>query len=382
MNIRRKIIVLATLIAIALVYAFVEYNFTNALIRNYNRVYYSLQSVRIGITSIVPFSLGDIAYVAAGIGVVVAVVRWVYLLLHFKSSKEKFWVITVKSVSAAVATYLLFIAGWGANYNKIPLYKHWGLSEQIDTSILLSGNMAINFDTSCQRLPKRLLPLVDFNIYLLSKINEYAPGYKDLPLNAINTRAVSYYASYTNSPISKTGLRIKRSLFGYFLERMAIEGYYNPFTGEGQVNSGLPAFIMPFLVCHEMAHQAGIAAEEDANLMAYAIGVATTDSAFRYSAYLNIWQYANNRLYRFDSVLASRLERRLNPLTLSHLDSLDKINARYHKQMARYSSEIYDSYLKMNDQKDGVRSYANVSKSARILEKSNLFYRRNKLIVP
>ena len=148
------------------------------------------------------------------------------------------------------------------------------------------------------------------------------------------------------------------------MERIGVEGYYNPFTGEGQVNKELPGFVLPFVISHEMAHQAGIAAEDDANLMAYAVGTTTTDSSFRYSAYLNIWAYTNNRLYRRDSTLANQHEAALNPLSRAHLDTLEQLARKYHNEAARYSSAFYDGYLKLQKQKQGIRSYANVTFSA------------------
>jgi hypothetical protein len=168
--------------------------------------------------------------------------------------------------------------------------------------------------------------------------------------------------------VKQYGLKIKPGLFGYFMRRLGVEGYYNPFTGEGQIDAELPAFTMPFLICHEMAHQAGIASEEDANLMAYALGTTTPDSTFRYSAYLNLWLYANNRLYRRDSTKAKELDSLLNKMTKAHIDTLDQISKKYQSDYTYYSNSLYDNYLKMQDQKEGIRSYSNVVVSAWLLE--------------
>jgi hypothetical protein len=54
----------------------------------------------------------------------------------------------------------------------------------------------------------------------------------------------------------------------------------------------------------------------------------------------------------------------------------------YHKTMAHYSSEMYDSYLKLNDQQDGIISYSNVAKSARLLEKSRLIHQIKLINLP
>ncbi|RYE24015.1 MAG: DUF3810 family protein [Sphingobacteriales bacterium] len=160
------------------------------------------------------------------------------------------------------------------------------------------------------------------------------------------------------------GLNTKASIFGYLMQHLAIQGYYNPFTGEAQVNRFLPPFMLPFVVTHEMAHQAGVAAEDDANLLAYAVGVEARDDAFNYSAYFNIWLYTNSRLRAVDSTLANKFKASLNPLSQSHIDTLRAIRRRYRGEISEYSSQLYDEYLKLHNQKDGIMSYNKVSASA------------------
>jgi hypothetical protein len=163
-------------------------------------------------------------------------------------------------------------------------------------------------------------------------------------------------------------MKAKASLYGYFMQYLGIQGYYNPFTGEAQVNSMLPEFMLPFVVCHEMAHQSGIAAEDDANLLAYAICASAPDSAFAYSGYFNLWLYAQSRLRRLDSVAANSLLAALNPLSQRQVDTLRDIRRRYHSGLSEYSTELYDRYLRLHDQKEGIRSYGHVVFSAWIWE--------------
>jgi hypothetical protein len=171
--------------------------------------------------------------------------------------------------------------------------------------------------------------------------------------------------------VKEYGLNIKATLFGYFMQRMSVDGYYNPFTGEGQVNMDVPHYMMPFTVCHEMAHQAGIAAEGDANLMSYALCTRSRDLNFQYSAYLNLWLYANSRLYRYDSAIANGYEAKLNGLTRAHIDTLEQINRKYRGLTSRYTAEIYDSYLRMQHQENGIKSYGNVTREAWLLEQKH-----------
>src|SRR5690606_35622541 len=149
---------------------------------------------------------------------------------------------------------------------------------------------------------------------------------------------------------------------------LGIQGYYNPFTGEAQVNNTLPPFMLPFVVCHEMAHQSGIAAEDDANLLAYAICTAAPDSTFAYSGYFTRWLYTQPRLTQMDSVKANAMMERLNPISRAQLDTLRAMRRKYRNGISNYSGALYDSYLRLHNQKDGIRSYNNVALSAWSLE--------------
>jgi hypothetical protein len=332
-------------------------------------IFYPFQSFRGVLFGMLPFSVGDVLYIVAGAALLFTIIRWIYFIVHFRTLKLKLATSVLRTVNYAIFAYLFFTIGWGANYYKPPLWQSWHLF----TETTGSGMKSHSGDS---------VELIAFNKFLVEKLNVYAPQFHYLPFDEINKRAKKYYGAYTESDVKKHGLQIKPAIFGYFMERMAVEGYYNPFTGEGQVNTALPCFIMPFVVCHEMAHQAGIAAEGDANLLAYALGTAASDSIFNYSSYLNLWIYANNRLYRADSEVAKGFAAQLNKLTLRQLDTLDQLSRLYHNKAARYSTELFDDYLKMQDQKEGVRSYSNVVSSAWLLERKRNISERKPLSIP
>jgi hypothetical protein len=326
-------------------------------------IFYPLQSLRGMVFGKLPFSIGDAVYVAAGVALLVLLIRWIYFLLHLSQYKRQLGHSVLRNINRALAIYLLFLLGWGANYYKPALAESWGLEDPI------------NRETDS-------IQLVTFNRFLAEKLNAYAPAYRHMGAERVNEKARVYYLAYTDCKVGPRGLDIKPTAFRYFMERLAIEGYYNPFTGEGQINEALPGFLLPFITCHEMAHQAGIAAEGDANLMAYALTSITGDSSFGYSGYLNIWLYAHNRLYRRDTGLAGQTARLLNPLTLAHIDTLRQLSKKYQNKMARYSSELFDQYLRMQNQQEGIKSYGNVTYSAWQLEQQRAGGSYKKIIIP
>jgi hypothetical protein len=307
--------------------------------------------------------MGDILYFAGGVWVLGTLIKWVWYLLRFREYGERLGISVISMINTLVFIYLFFLLGWGFNYEKEPLRKYWSLGSAAQSHPTPDDTASINL-----RRAKDSLALVAFDGFLVNKLNSYAPHFHSTSFKNVNDSAKAYYLRYTDSKVKKDGLGVKPMLFGFVMQRMAVDGYYNPFTGEGQVDGTLPGFELPFIICHEMAHQAGIGDEGDANLMAYAVGTMANDSSFNYSCYLNIWLYTNSRLYRRDSTVAKSFEHRLNALTAAHIDTLDQISNRYNSTMTLYSGKIYDSYLKLQDQKDGIRSYGNVSISAWQLE--------------
>ena len=87
---------------------------------------------------------------------------------------------------------------------------------------------------------------------------------------------------------------------------MGFTGYYNPFTGEAQVNTTVPKFLLPYITLHEIGHQLGYAKEDEANFSGYLAAVDSHDTLFQYSTYLDLFVYANREVFYFDST-ASKL---------------------------------------------------------------------------
>jgi hypothetical protein len=310
-------------------------------------IFRPFQSIRNLIFGWVPFSVGDVIYVGALLGIAFLVLRWFYYLFRCRRHSHLLLHSLIRGMIVASLVYVVFFLGWGGNYYRTDLSRHWGLDSQQQ-----------NYVES----------LAAYDAYLVQQLNRLAPVYKSGSFEQTDTLARRYYRDYTDSRTRLYGLKAKSSLFGYWMQYLGIQGYYNPFTGEAQVNHYLPAFMLPFVVCHEMAHQSGIAAEDDANLLAYALCTAAPDTAFRYSAYFNLWLYTHNRLMRTDSIQAKALLASLNDLSRTQLDTLRDIRSRFRSDLSRYSGKLYDRYLRLHHQDAGIESYSHVALTAWQLE--------------
>ena len=305
-------------------------------------VFQPFQIFRQEVTGFVSLSLGDVFYIAMGISLITGLLKFIGYLFRFQTKKEKMFRLIGRTYSAIVWLYVVFLLGWGGNY-----YKQ---------KILLYDEQAIR--PSFKSTPQAIL--YDMDSLMVMKLNEFAAQEPTADYQNLNRRSKFLYRNYTDSRVAKHGLEAKASMFGENMNYFGIQGYYNPFTGEGQINSRLPRFMKPFVITHEMAHQTGIAREGDANLMAYILCTRTADAAFNYSAYFNMWLYTHSRLYMVDSNAAKRLKEQLTPLTLSHIDTLRQIRRKYKSEVQHYSNDMFDKYLKMLDQEEGINSYYKV----------------------
>jgi hypothetical protein len=363
MRYKRRIIIL---IVIIIVLTGLEFSLPGHphMVRLYDRfVFYPYQAVRNFLFGHLPFSVGDVLYTLAAIAILIGLGRWVYFLIKFKTHKYRLLLSFLHTLIIPGVVYILFVLGWGANYYKPELKKFWGL--KIDTAKTIDTGAMANFDR-----------------YLVNKLNDEAQHYHPRPIADINKWAKEYYQRYTDCRLKYGGQNAKPSLFGYYMQYFGIQGYYNPFTGEAQIDESLPNYMLPFVVCHEMAHQAGIAAEGDANLLSYVVGTASNDTLFNYSCYFNIWLYAHGQLRRVDSTLAKSISVNLNSLTKAHLDTLRQLRNKYHSELSRYSMELYDSYLRLHQQKEGIRGYNNVTASAEAWERERVVRKDSLIRIP
>jgi len=150
-------------------------------------------------------------------------------------------------------------------------------------------------------------------------------------------------------------------LWGWLGNYLGFTGYYNPFTGEAQVNTMFPKFLQPFTTCHEVAHQLGYAKEREANFVGYLAAAASQDTLLQYSVYLDLYMYSNRNLFETDSAAAKEFRKQLVPGVLEDLKEWKAFNKKYRNPVEPVIRWIYGIYLERNQQPQGVLSYDEVT---------------------
>lgn len=153
-------------------------------------------------------------------------------------------------------------------------------------------------------------------------------------------------------------VRAKPLLCSRLQSILGFTGVYFPFTGEANVNIDAPACLVPATIAHEMSHQRMVASELEANFVGIAACTSCEDVVFQYSGYLMGLIQLCNALYPVDSDSWYDIAGRCFSPELS-IDWKDNNEywAALDSPAEDVAEDVYDSFLKSNDQELGIRSY-------------------------
>lgn len=324
-------------IAVMLLLLGATFFFSNLSVFNWYQqyIYFPYQRLRSFVFNHFPFSIGDIVYILLFLTLVWAIVRLVKRLVRVRKNPRALGLIIGRFVMSLTGLYLIYFFSWGANYLRPKIWE-----PQKDTL------------WNTQRL-------VALNLMLVAALNEESTQKTIISQAKLNQLLQQQYQLFLgkNVPIPL----VKDAIFGNAIYYLGIQGYFNPITGEAQFTSGLPTHMWAFVMAHEMAHQLGIAAEGEANFMAYAICVKSEVPNIVYSGHFNLFLYANRELARTDSLLAKGIEMRLNDNVRAEITALKEMRARYKSVFRGAAQDIYNWMLQSQGQRKGIRSYGEIS---------------------
>lgn len=263
-----------------------------------------------------------------------------------KLTKDIFFKKIKKLAVVLLSLYIIFNLLWGLNYNRLTIADKLGLKE----------------------LKYSVADLKQIDSLLLNKVNESkkiitASKTEITSSSEVFNKSVQAYAVIKNEypflqvhPVS-----LKKSMWGWLGNYLGFTGYYNPFTGEAQVNTTVPLFVQPFTTCHEIGHQLGYAKENEANFAGYLAASNLPDTAFHYSVYLDLFIYANRNLYTLDSNAAKSFAKQLSPEVKKDLEELRKFYEQHKNPAEPVIKWLYGKYLQGNQQPEGVLAYDRVT---------------------
>lgn len=290
----------------------------------------------------VPFSFGDLVY-AIGI---IYITRWFYKNRKRLRKDTKNW---IRDMVAAIAIiYFAFHLFWGLNYYRLPLHKNLDLDADYTTEELIYVTEKLIQKSNQIHLEITKNDTLKVNIpYTKSDILKLAPlGYKNLE---------QVFPDLEYHPKS-----IKKSLFSYPLTYMGFSGYLNPLTNEAQVDGLIPIYKFPTTTSHEIAHQLGYAAENEANFIGCLAAINHDNIYFRYTGYTFGLRYCLNEIYKRDACLFDDMVADVNKGVLKNYEEVRLFWEAHQNPAEPYFKIFYSNYLKANKQSKGMESYSYV----------------------
>ena len=150
--------------------------------------------------------------------------------------------------------------------------------------------------------------------------------------------------------------------FSRIMSLLDFTGIYCPYTGESNVNVDSPACLLPSTAAHELAHQRGIASEQECNFLAILASTTCGREDYAYSGWLLGYIYLGNALARADHDAWERVWVALPEGVKADLRN----NNAYWQQfqdstVQKASNTVYDSFLKGYGEELGLQTYGTVT---------------------
>jgi len=289
--------------------------------------------------SIFPFSVGDVVYICLiiyGLWALMQIIR-----LIFKKQFSQLSQLLLKLVIIVQVIFATFYLFWGLNYFRPSAAKRLALQ---DTSYAFDDVKAVTamlIDST--NASKAVLTAAD-TLQTNAQIYDHA----EQAINAMPAISKNFPAIHP---------KVKPSVLSFALNYMATSGYFDPFTGEAQIDYQMPYFLRPFVACHEMSHQMGFGAEDEADFAGFITGISSHDHLLRYSTYYAATSEFMRTVGRRDTVAFKLLRMRISKPVLADYKTDRLYWKSFEGKAGILSGILYDHFLKANNQPHGLATY-------------------------
>ena len=294
-------------------------------------------------------SVMELLYVLAGAAALVYVVGSVIAVVKARGRRgQRAYGALLLAADVCLTVYALFCLMWGVNY--------WTDSFQDRSGITAQPVAAEDLEAVTAYFAQQLADTAD-------SVPRDENGVYAVPKEQILAESRLVYGGVTEQfpflDFRDTGVKAVRC--SRFMSIMGFTGVYFACIGESNVNVDSPACLLPSTVAHELAHQRGIAWEQECNFLGVLASVTSGMPDYVYSGWLLGFIHLGNALYETDPEAYWAIRNAL-PETVS-ADLRD--NNAYWDQfrdnvVEKVSDTVYDAALKSYGDANGMKSYSMV----------------------
>lgn len=299
------------------------------------------------LTGWLPFSLAELLLLLSPVILIALIVTGARR--HCDSSRAM-WRYVGCIFSVVCLVFNLFVWNFAPGYNALPLDQKLGLERKPVSAEELYATSEILLE-ELREAEKEVLFLENgFSMmpYSLDEMN-------DKLMQAYDSAAKKY--DFLTSFHSK----VKPVMLSEPMSYTHITGVYTFFTGEANLNVNFPDYTLPFTAAHELAHQRGIAREDEANFVAFLVCMESSDPYIRYSGILNLYEYVASALYSANAELYRESYQKLPYSVKEERIAYSAFFDKYRENtVADISEATNNAYLQSQGSVAGTRSYGMV----------------------
>ena len=289
-----------------------------------------------------PFSFCELAATAAILFCLVMLVRCIWQAVRYHRYRFGTW--ALHTAAAAVWIYAAVCALWGTQYYVPGFASQAGMA----APPLSVESLAVTAD------------------YFAQQANALADA---VPRNADGTIAADKAQILADGAANFDGVigdypflqgparRAKPAFYSKLMSAAGFTGYLCPLFGESTLNVDCPTVFLPVTVAHEISHQRGVAAEQEANFVGIRAAVSSNEALWAYSGWLFGYLHLSNAWYSADPQAASAHYRTLSASAQADMAENNAYWARWEGPARTAGETVYTGFLKGYDQELGMKSY-------------------------
>lgn len=315
------------------------------------RIYPAVSAALSWVSSVVPFSLNDLAIA----GLVIAALA----ILASAIFRKKRWTrCLARELELGLWVFVWFYAGWCTNYYRSDIFTR-----------LRTQRSAYD-----EQVFSRFLD--EYTAMLNESFDEASEGGALSPVEVEQ----EVKALYSHVP-AKFGLAAPRKwqhpkpmLIRRVQSAVGVTGYMGPLAGEFHINSDVLPEDYPFTFAHEYSHLLGVSSEAEANWWAYRVCCSSDDPRMRYSGCYSILSHVwNNARRLLDEDSFREWRSSISPEIISALIAEGEYwDSKRIPALDKAQTFIYDLFLKANHVSSGIRNYSEVVQMIISLDEKNL----------
>lgn len=299
------------------------------------------------LTGWLPFSVAEMLIILSPVILVTVIVIGAR---RFCSSARAMWIYVACIFSVVCMVFNLFVWNFAPGYNALPLDKKLELERKPVSAEELSQTADI--------LLEELKKIEDEILFTPSGSSRMPYTYSEMneKLMQAYDKAVQKYDFIDDFHSS-----VKPVMLSEPMTYTHISGVYTFFTGEANINVNFPDYTIPFTAAHELAHQRGIAREDEANFVAFLVCTESDDPYIRYSGTMSLYEYVVSALYSASYELYKENYYKQPQALINERVAYSKFFDKYRENVvADVSEATNNAYLQSQGTPQGTRSYGMV----------------------